>query len=306
VKRVALTRQVLVEKAREVEELRELIQKYKTIGIAGLQKVRAVQLQELKKRLQGIAYLRVVKNTLVKRAIAKCKDKVGIEKLEKYLTGSNIFLFTDLNPFKLAILLQKSRVKITAKAGDVASFDVVVPAGNTGLPPGPIISQLNAVGLPTRIESGSVWINRDTLVVKQGEVIDARLASVLSKLGIKPVEAGLIMKAVYDDGLIITEEQLRIDLDEVEQNLREACTNAFNLALNVGYPIPENVELLLQLASQQAFSLALNAGVPTKETIDELLKQARLEALSLSAKIGDFEGKSIEDSGEAKAEEEKG
>jgi large subunit ribosomal protein L10 len=301
-----LSRQILVEKAQEVEELRELIEKYKTIGIAGLQKVRAVQLQELKKRLQGIAYLRVVKNTLVKRAMAKCKGKVGIEKLEKYFTGSNILLFTDLNPFKLAILLQKSRVRITAKAGDVASFDVVVPAGNTGLAPGPIISQLNAVGLPTRIESGSVWINRDTLVVKQGEVIDARLASVLSKLRIKPVEAGLIMKVVYDDGLIITKEQLRVDLDEVGRNLERIRADAFNLALNIGYPVPENVELLLQLAFQQAFTLAMNAGVPTKETISGLLREAHTEALSLSAKVSGIKEKKVEAPAKETKKEEKG
>lgn len=286
-----MSRQVVIEKAREVEEIRSLLEKYKTIGIAGLQKVRAVQLQELKKRLQGIAYLRVVKNTLLKRAIAKCKGKTGIENLEKYLTGSNILLFTDLNPFKLAILLQKSRVQITAKAGDVASFDVVVPAGNTGMPPGPIISQLSAVGLPTRIESGSVWINRDTLVVKQGEVIDARLASVLSKLGIKPVEAGLIMKAVYDDGLIITEEQLRIDLDEIQRNIQEARASAFNLSLNVAYPVPENIELLLQTAFQQAYNLSLNAVIPTSETVADLLRKAHFEALSLNATIGGFEEK---------------
>ncbi|MFB0514508.1 MAG: 50S ribosomal protein L10, partial [Candidatus Bathyarchaeia archaeon] len=185
---MAMSRQVVVEKAREVEEILSLLEKYKTLGIAGLQKVRAVQLQELKKRLQDTAYLRVIKNTLMKRAVAKCRSKTGIENLEKCITGSNIYLFTDLNPFKLVILLLKSRVQITAKAGDVASWDVVVPAGNTGLAPGPIISQLSGVGLPTRIESGSVWINRDTLVVKEGGVIDARLASVLSKLGVKPVE----------------------------------------------------------------------------------------------------------------------
>jgi len=288
-----MSKQVVVEKAREVEEILSLLEKYKTIGIAGLQKVRAVQLQELKKRLQGIAYLRVIKNTLMRRAIAKCKSKKGIENLEKYVTGSNVYLFTDLNPFKLAILLQKSRVLITAKAGDVASFDVVVPAGNTGLPPGPIISQLSGVGLPTRIESGSVWINRDTLVVKEGEVIDARLASVLSKLGIKPVEAGLIMKAVYDDGLIITEEHLRIDLDEIQRNIQEAHAHAFNLSLNVAYPIPENIELLLQTAFQQAFNLSLNAVFPTSETIGDLLRKAHVEALSLNAKIGEFEEKTV-------------
>jgi large subunit ribosomal protein L10 len=290
---MAVSRQVLVEKAREVEEIQELIERYKTIGIAGLQKVRAVQLQELKKRLRDVAHLRVVKNTLVKRALARCKSRRGIEKLEAYLTGSNILLFTDLNPFKLAILLQKSRVLITAKAGDVASFDVVVPAGNTGLPPGPIISQLSAVGLPTRIESGSVWINRDTLVIKRGEVIDARLASVLSKLGIKPIEAGLVMKAVYDDGLIITEEQLRIDLDRVQRDIQEAISDAFVLSLNVAYPIPENIEMLLQTAFQQALNLSLNAAVPTKETMGDLLRKAHMEALGLSAKVGQFKEKLV-------------
>ena len=286
-----MSRQVVIEKTREVEEMLGLLEKYKTIGVAGLQKVRAVQLQELKKKLQDIAYLRVIKNTLMRRAVAKCKSKTGIENLEKFVIGSNIYLFTDLNPFKLVILLQKSRVLITAKAGDVASWDVVVPAGNTGLPPGPIISQLSGVGLPTRIESGSVWINRDTLVVKQGGVIDARLASVLSKLGIKPVEAGLIMKAVYDDGLTITEEQLRIDLDEIQRNVQEANANALKLSLNVAYPIPENIELLLQTAFQQAFNLSLNAAFPTSETIADLLRKAHIEALSLNAKIGELEEK---------------
>jgi len=288
---MAMSRQMVIEKAREVEEIRGLLEKYKTIGVAGLQKVRAVQLQELKKRLQDIAYLRVIKNTLMRRAVAKCKSKAGIENLEKFVIGSNIYLFSDLNPFKLVILLQKSRVLITAKSGDVASWDVVVPAGNTGLPPGPIISQLSGVGLPTRIESGSVCINRDTLVVKQGEVIDARLASVLSKLGIKPVEAGLIMKAVYDDGLIITEEQLRIDLDEIQRTVQEVNAKAFNLSLNVAYPIPENIELLLQTAFQQACNLSLNAAFPTSETIADLLRKAHFEALGLNAKIGGLRDK---------------
>lgn len=288
---MAMSRQMVIEKAREVEEIQGLLEKYKTIGVAGLQKVRAAQLQELKKKLRDIAHLRVIKNTLMRRAVARCKSKGGIENLEGQITGSNILLFTDLNPFKLVILLQKSRVQITAKAGDIASWDVVVPSGNTGLPPGPIISQLGGVGLPTRIESGSVWINRDTLVVKQGEVIDARLASVLSKLGIRPVEAGLIMKAVYDDGLIITEEQLRIDLDEIQRNIQEAGVYAFNLSLNAAYPVPETIELLVQTAFQQAYNLSLNAVIPTSETIVDLLRKAHIEASSLNAKLGGLEEK---------------
>jgi len=278
-------RQTTLTKTEEVKEIKNLLQQYKAVGVAGLQKVRAAQLQELRKKLGKNAYLRVVKNTLIKKTIAECKDKFGLENLEEHLTGSNIFLFTNLNPFKLALLLEKSRVKTTAKAGDVAAFDVTIPSGNTGLPPGPVISQFTAVGLPTRIEAGSVWVSRNTLVAKKGEVITARLAGVLSKLGIKPVEVGLTLKAVYDDGLILTEEQLRLNLGEVRQSIEGAYAYAFNLSVNAAYPLPENIAFLLQKVHQETYRLALNAGIPTRETIVDLLRKAHAEMLSLSARL---------------------
>ena len=148
-----------------------MLEEYKSIGIASLKKVRASQLQELKKSMAGQVYIRVLKNTLMKIAIEEMQQE-DLKKLEDILEGSNVFLFTNLNPFKLALLLEKGKVKTTAKSGDIAAMDVVVPASNTGQPPGPIISQLNAVGLPTRIESGSVWVSKDTLVVRRGEAIN--------------------------------------------------------------------------------------------------------------------------------------
>jgi len=286
-------RQTALVKTEEVDEIKSLIQRYKDVGVASLQKVRAAQLQELKRKLEKSAHFRVAKNTIIRRAIEECKDKPELKNLEKYLSGSNIFLFTDLNPFKLAILLERSKVKTTAKAGDIAAFDVTVPAGNTGLPPGPIISQFTAVGLPTRIESGSVWVSRDTLVAKKGEVITARLASVLSKLGIKPVEIGLVMKAVCDEGLILTEEQLRLDLDEFQRSIGEAHAYAFNLSLSAAYPLPENIHFLLQIAHHEAYALAFNAGIPTRETIVDLIRKAHTEMLSLSTRLATVNEKTV-------------
>ena len=279
------SQQVLQEKISEVEEIKKLIGRYKVIGIASLQKVRAAQLQEFKKNLADKVYMRVAKNTLMKRAIEELKEKPELKKLEEHLTGANIFLFTNLNPFKLALLLEKGRVRTTAKAGDIAAIDVIVPAGNTGQPPGPIISQLNAVGLPTRIESGSVWINKDTLVARKGEVISERLATVLSKLGIKPVEAGLVMKVAYDDGLIITQDQLRINVEETKKIVGKAYADSFALSLSVAYPTRENAEILIQMAHREAYSLAINAAVPTKETVKDLIRKAYVEMLSLSSRV---------------------
>ncbi len=283
--------QVLKEKTDEVEEIAKLVNNHSVLGIASLQKVRAPQLQAFKKNLEGQVYMRVLKNSLMRRAIDNCKDKPDLNKLEEYLQGSNVYLFTDVNPFKLALILERGKVKTTAKAGDIAAFDVVIPAGNTGQPPGPIISQLNSVGLPTRIESGSVWVSKDTPVVRKGEVIDERLAGVLSKLGIKPVEGGLAMNVAYDEGLVITKEQLRIDVDGTRKNIEAAYADAFALSLGIAYPTPESTTALLQVAHREAYALSMAAAVPTKETIVDLIKKAYMEMLSLSSRLPTLEEK---------------
>ena len=277
------SQQVLEQKTSEVEQIKELLKAYKYIGIASLQKVRAAQLQELKKSLSDKVYMRVLKNTLTKFAIDSLKDD-NIKKLDEHLEGANLFLFTDINPFKLALLLERGKVKTTAKSGDIAAMDVVIPEGSTGQPPGPIISQLNAVGLPTRIESGSVWVSKDTLVVRKGEPINERLAALLSKLGIKAVEAGLTMKVVLDENLIITGEQLKLDIEETRKNIQQSNSEAYALTLTIAYPTNENINTLLQIAHKEAYALSLNATIPTKETIPDIIRKAHTQMLNLKTK----------------------
>jgi large subunit ribosomal protein L10 len=278
------SQQVLEEKSSEVEAIKDILKGYKSIGIASLKKVRASQLQELKKSMVGKVYFRVLKNTLMKLAIEEINQE-DLKKLEEYLDGSNVYLFTDLNPFKLALLLERGKVKTTAKSGDIAAIDVVVPAGNTGQAPGPIISQLNAVGLPTRIESGSVWVSKDTLVVRKGEEISERLAGVLSKLGIKAVELGLSMRAVLDNGLMIVGDQLKVDVEATRRSVEQSNQEAFALAMGISYPTKETIKPLLQNAHQKAVALAVGAAILTKETIGDLIRKANMEMNSLSGAV---------------------
>jgi len=288
------SKQVLQQKTNEVESIAQLMKQHKVVAIVGLKKVRASQLQAFKRNLADKVYMKVMKNTLIRKAIEKNDGTSGLSKLLDYLAGSNVYLFTDLNPFMLALTLEKGKVRTTAKAGDIAAFDVVVPTGNTGQAPGPIISQLNSVGLPTRIEAGSVWVSKDTLVARKGDVINDRLASVLSKLGIKPVEAGLSMKVAFDEGLIITQEQLHVDIDGTKQSLETAQSEAFALSLGTAFPTPENAVALVQIAHRQAYGLSVNATVPTKETIGDLIRMAQMQMLSLSSRVPSSEEKEKE------------
>ena len=272
---------VLQIKKGQVEEVTRLFRQYPVIGVANLHKVRSSQLQSFKKASAQRVYMKVIKNSIFLKAIENAENKPDLHKLSECIAGSNICLFTKLNPFHLLLLLEKGKVNTTARAGDIAAFDIVVPRGNTGQPPGPVISQLTAVGLPARIESGSVWVSRDTLVANEGDVISERLASVLAKLGIKPVEASLTLDVVYDDGIIITKDQLTLDINETKQRIQQLSTEAFALSLSITYPTPENMTMLLQLAHHRAYSLSINAAIPAKETIPGLLAKAHMEAVSL-------------------------
>jgi len=275
---------VLEKKAKIVEEMRDLLKKYPVVGVASLHKVSSPLLQELRRKLKGKVYMRVVKNTLMKRALNGC-GKPGIEKLEEYLKGSNIFMFTNMNPFKLQLLLDKTKITVVPKPGDVATSDIVVPAGNTGLPPGPIISELNAVGIPTRIESGSVWVVRDTIVARKGETISRELALALSRLNVKALEVSLSLKAAYADGIVIPEKELKLDLDATKNEISQAYIEAFNLSVNAAYPTSENITQILCKAHIEAFNLAFNASIPTKETLSLLLAKAYAEMINLSMVI---------------------
>lgn len=286
-----VVRQSTLLKADKVKELKELLSKYNSVGIASLEKVRSAQLQQLRRKLADSASMRVVKNSLIERAVAESTDKAGIEKLEEHLTGPNLFLFTNLNPFKLVLLLEQSRVKATARGGDVAAFDVTVPDGNTGLPPGPIISQFTAVGLRTRIEAGSVYVSKAATVVKEGEPISIQLASLLSKLGIKPVEVGLSLKVVYDDGVILTEDDLTLDIDAFKESIEQAHQFAFNLSLEAAIVLPDNVELLVKMAHQKAKSLALEVGILNKDTVEDLVRKANMQMQGLKEKLDKAEKK---------------
>ncbi len=275
------SQQVLQQKNNAVKEIKSILKNYKTIGIASLRKVRSSQLQEMKKNLADKVQMKVFKNKLLKFALDSLADS-KIKKIEEYVSGSNIYLFTDLNPFKLALLLERGKIKTTAKAGDVAAMDITIPEGNTGFPPGPVISLLNSAGLPTRIQSGSVWISKDTFVANKGDVITERLAGVLAKLGVKPVELGLSMRAVLDDGIIISGDDLKIDLEETRNNLVTSHQEAFALSLEIAYPTAENIQALLQAAHQKAYILSLNAVIPNNTNIKELILKAHSEMQNLN------------------------
>src|SRR5215831_12815630 len=207
------TRKIAEWKQQALEDLQDLIKRYPVIAAADLTKVRSSQIHELRKRLRNKVTMLVTKNNLLRKSVelSNAKDaKIG--EFVKDLQGSNILLFTETNPYKLILLLEKSKVRVPAKAGDIATGEITVAAGNTGLAPGPVISEFGEVKVPTRIEGGSIWVAKDTIIARKGDPITPKMASVLSKLGLKPMEAGLTLATAFDNGTILRSDDLVLDI----------------------------------------------------------------------------------------------
>lgn len=244
-------------KIKRVRELAELFEKYDSVLVVNITGVPAPVLHEMRKKLREEGHvLKVVKNTLAKIAIDEVAEKKrGIERLKDRLVGQNALIFTSENVFSLKMFLDKNKIAREARAGDVAQSDVVVPAGNTNLAPGPVLSLFSKLKIPTNIKEGSIWVAKDTVVAKKGDVISSDLAELLRKLDVKPIEVGLEVKAAYADGVVLAAEALEIDLEEIREELVRAAAQAANLAINIAFPTRETAAALVAKAHAQASAL---------------------------------------------------
>jgi large subunit ribosomal protein L10 len=190
-----------------------------------------------------------------------------------------------MNPFELIMFLNKNKVRVAAKGGDMATSDIVIPAGNTGLQPGPVISEFNEAKVQTRIEGGSIFVARDTVVATKGDTISTKTASLLSKLGMKPMEAGLSLSYAYDNGLVLGADDLTFDLDQMKNDFTSAARLAFGVAVEANIMLPQTAPVIIAKAYRQAVTVSVEAGFFTKDTAEMIIQKAYRNMNALSSAI---------------------
>ena len=277
---------VPVLKKKLITRIADLIDKNDIIGIVNMKHLPAKQLGKMRAQLRGKVVLLMTKKRFMRLAIAKSK-KQNIKELEKYIKGMPAILVTDENPFSLFKLLKKNKSTAPIKGGQIAPNDLVVPAGPTGFSPGPIIGELGGFRIKAGIEDGKVAIKEDSVVAKEGDEVSDKLAGLLTRLGIEPMEIGLDLVAVYEKGEILTKDVLDIDEEAFMNNLRTLASESFNLAMFIGYPNKDTIEPLLSKAHREARAVAKEANVMTSDNVGEVLAKAEAQANALKAKVPD-------------------
>ena len=274
-------------KTQMYQQLQELPKKYKVVSIIQMQKVRSTQILPLRKTLKGEVEFVCVKDKVAAKAL-ETLDVPGIKDMMGDLKGQIMFIFTDMSPFKLNVLLAKNKIMMAARGGDVASIDIVVPAKNTGIAPGPMLTEFKEAGIPTKIDQGTIWIAKDSTPVEKGGIINEKLASILGKLDIKPVEAGISLYSALEEGQRYAEAEMVIDVEKIRNAFAQFHQEAVSLSIEAGYITADNVSQILAKASQHARSLSIESGFMTDETKEQILQKADAQARAVADQAKDY------------------
>ncbi|MDQ1262390.1 MAG: large subunit ribosomal protein [Euryarchaeota archaeon] len=290
-------------KVKDVEELVEMISKSRVVGVVGVREIPADNLQQMRGSLRGNVEIRMVRNTIARRALEASAPE--IRPLADFIEDQTALLFSNDNPFKLNGLLEKGKQPMPIKAGARAPKDIVIEAGVTSFSPGPMVGKLQAAGIPAAIKSGKVVINQNITLAKEGEVVSAKTADILKTMEIFPRNVGLELRAAYEGGLIFKVKDLSIDVDAQISELFAASAKAFGFAVEIGYATPKTVGPMLQKAQTRARALVLEAGLPVPSMMEMLLAKAAANAKALARLAsGEVAPTAAPASAPAKAEEE--
>jgi large subunit ribosomal protein L10 len=287
-------------KIEDVDSIAEKIKKATTIAIIDQRALPDKLLQKARKQLKTDAEFIMAKNTVLKRALKKGgKEDTLINMLN---SPTVLVLSNKLSPYALHSYFKKNKTPVAAKPGQVAIKDIIIPAGETDLPPGPALSELKGAGINAMIKGGKIAVQKDSTVAKEGEKITDNVSKALQTLNILPFQAGLTMVAGYEDGTIYMSEILDVDVMTMTADLKASIQDAYSMSINIAYPTTLNIEHLLSMAVAQGRGVVSETGTYSEAHMESLLSKVLGLQIALESKVGDL---SKSDSAEEKKEEEK-
>jgi len=270
---------------RKTEQVKSTIadmKKFKTVALLDLRKLPDALLQSLRQRIrQKGGKVLVLKKPVVSRVLAaNPKLAARVSECDKPMA----LILTDQSPLELNSFFKQHRKKRAAKLGDVAITDIVVPEGETDLPPGPALSELKAGGVNVQIKAGKIIVSKESTIAKSGEKLTEPKVKALQSLGVQPFEIMASLVFGFDGEYIYSKDVL--DMGEtVSADMAASFSQAMNLSLNISYPTGQNINYLLGDAMKQAMNVSLNASAYSSSSIEQLLSSAMRQGTALG-KLG--------------------
>lgn len=241
-------------KKKIIVDIAKLFNESRSMLIVSIKNVPDNQLQVIKKKLKP-AVIKVLKKSVSERVIDSI-EKGTIKNLKKYIKEDIALVFSNNEPFELALILSRNKSKGRAKIGQIVESDIEIEPGPTELVPGPIISELTALGLKFSIEDGKINIREKKTILKAGEKVTEAAAGIMAKFDMKPMSIGLEPVVAYDSKEDKIFESIKIDEKKTLDELKDSKARALGLAVKIAYACKETIGFLLAKAKSHENALS--------------------------------------------------
>jgi large subunit ribosomal protein L10 len=269
-----------------VSDLLGLLNSGETLAVIDIHGVPAGAMIGMRATLRDNMKIQAAKKQLMRLAWEQAgNNSEDLDSLFQGVVQPALVSSSTMNSFEMFSELKKTEAGRAAKPGDIAPHEIVVEKMDTGMPPGPIVGDLNSVGIPAKIMGGSVQIQKRTVILQEGDVFEGEMGMMLSKIGINPIVTGLRLCGTLEGGTVFAPSTLDLDLEQFESDLISYGAGAFNLACNITWFTSQTMPTLIAKASGEALAVALEAAVATADTIPHLIGRANMSAMGVAGSL---------------------
>ncbi|MCL5791845.1 MAG: 50S ribosomal protein L10 [Deltaproteobacteria bacterium] len=270
-------------KAKQVQSLSSTLKKYKTIAVIELSGFPSKNFEEMRKVFRGKADF-VYKNKVVVIRTLESIDKNLMEKASGVKIP--VLMLSQLSPFEIARISIENTAYAKIKTGEIAADDIVLSSGPTPFPPGPMLSQFSSIGVKTKNEGGKISIVSDTTVVKKGQPVSEKIASILSSMDIRPKELIMSVDYAMNDGMVFEKKILYRSLSDYIEDIKKFFVSSLSLSLSANIVNKYTIKPLITKVYIGVRFLSVDRNIVSKSTIKDILVKASVGANSLASKIG--------------------
>ncbi|CAG9761564.1 unnamed protein product [Ceutorhynchus assimilis] len=204
-KKISLTKtdkKGLALKQKIVEDIRNCVEKYKSIYVFTFNNMRNEKMKEVREQWKPSRFF-FGKNKVIAIGLGRTKEEEaeeGLHELSECLKGQCGLLFTDCTKKEVADWFQDYSVEEFARSGFKATQTVILNEGPLKQFSHAIEPYLRQLGMPTKLDRGIVTLIKDYEVCKEGGVLSPEQAKILELLEHKLATFKLILRAKWTKG----------------------------------------------------------------------------------------------------------
>ncbi|KAJ1921749.1 mRNA turnover and ribosome assembly protein [Mycoemilia scoparia] len=179
-----------------INEIQKGVESYGYIWVFSVENSRNTYLKDLRSSMKTSRFF-FGKNKVMAKALGNDSEtelRDNLSKISERLSGDVGLLFTNTGPKEIKSHFDGYRELDYARAGNRATFDVVVESGEVKRGPSEesfpnnMEPQLRKLGMPTSLKKGKIVLDSDYTICKQGQILTPEQAQLLKLFWVQMAE----------------------------------------------------------------------------------------------------------------------